>query len=105
MSSTYAYVGKFLKGFSGVVVEGLQAAHGQMAGYALFFVGAGAIGIPALVLCVWLAAMQPRRAPSGFPPPTRHRREARTKKSLGPRLRGDERQDAEPYASTRARTS
>ncbi len=59
LSSTYALVGKFLKGFSGAVVEGLHA-HGYtlMESYALFFVGAGAIGLPALLLCLWLAAVQ-----------------------------------------------
>jgi PAT family beta-lactamase induction signal transducer AmpG len=63
LSSTYAYVGKFLKGFSGVVVEGLQAqGHTLMQAYAIFFAGAGAIGAPALILCVWLADVHRRRA-------------------------------------------
>ena len=56
LSSTYTWVGKILKGFSGAVVEGLSAAHGLMGAYAIFFAGAGAVGLPALVLCVWLAA-------------------------------------------------
>jgi PAT family beta-lactamase induction signal transducer AmpG len=61
LSSTYAVVGKFLKGFSGAVVESLQAqGHTLMESYSLFFVGAGAIGLPAVLLCLWLAAMQPR---------------------------------------------
>jgi MFS transporter, PAT family, beta-lactamase induction signal transducer AmpG len=61
LSSAYAIVGKFLKGFSGAVVDGLHA-HGYtlMESYALFFVGAGAIGLPALLLCLWLAAVQRR---------------------------------------------
>ncbi|HEY2446574.1 MAG TPA: MFS transporter [Rhizomicrobium sp.] len=54
LSSTYAWAGKILKGFSGVVVEGLSATHGLMAAYAIFFVGAGAIGIPAIILFVAL---------------------------------------------------
>ena len=61
LSSTYAVVGKFLKGFSGAVVEHFQAqGHTLMESYSLFFVGAGAIGLPAVLLCLWLAAMQPR---------------------------------------------
>jgi MFS transporter, PAT family, beta-lactamase induction signal transducer AmpG len=62
LSSTYALVGKFLKGFSGAVVEGLQAhGHSLMESYAIFFTGAGAIGLPAVLLCFWLAAVLPRR--------------------------------------------
>src|SRR5215210_2485486 len=64
LSSTYAIVGKFLKGFSGAVVEGLQTqGHTLMESYALFFVGAGAIGLPAILLCLWLAAVQRRNRP------------------------------------------
>ncbi len=63
LSSTYAMVGKFLKGFSGLVVESLQAhGHSLMDSYAIFFVGAGCIGIPAILLCLWLMALQPRPA-------------------------------------------
>lgn len=54
LTSTYAWVGKFLKGFSGATVETLAATHGLMPAYAIFFVGAGAIGIPALILCLIL---------------------------------------------------
>jgi PAT family beta-lactamase induction signal transducer AmpG len=50
LSSTYAWAGKLLKGFSGSVVEGLTPHFGLMNAYALFFIGCGAIGIPALVL-------------------------------------------------------
>lgn len=61
LSSTYAYLGKFLKGFSGVFVESLAAVHGLMNAYAIFFVCAGLIGVPALVLCIFLArAHQPQ---------------------------------------------
>jgi PAT family beta-lactamase induction signal transducer AmpG len=62
LSSTYAIVGKFLKGFSGAVVESLQAhGHSLMESYAMFFVGAGAIGLPAVLLCFWLMAVQRHR--------------------------------------------
>ncbi|MFL6201733.1 MAG: AmpG family muropeptide MFS transporter [Thermoanaerobaculia bacterium] len=68
LSSTYALVGKFLKGFSGAVVEGLQhQGHTLMESYAIFFVGAGAIGLPAVLLCLWLAALQKRNPPAPAP--------------------------------------
>jgi PAT family beta-lactamase induction signal transducer AmpG len=69
LSSTYAIVGKFLKGFSGVVVEGIQASGATlMQSYAIFFVGAGAIGLPAVALVIWLAMVQPRK-PKGSAAP------------------------------------
>lgn len=55
LSSTYAYLGKFLKGFSGLIVENMAATYGLMNAYAIFFVAAGLIGVPALVLCLFLA--------------------------------------------------
>jgi PAT family beta-lactamase induction signal transducer AmpG len=55
LSSTYAYVGKFAKGFSGVIVEQLAEGRTLLEGYALFFIGAGLVGIPALILCIFLA--------------------------------------------------
>jgi PAT family beta-lactamase induction signal transducer AmpG len=63
LSSVYTIFGKILKGFSGAVVEGVQASgHTLMQAYAIFFIGAGAIGIPAILLCLWLAALRPRQA-------------------------------------------
>ena len=53
LSSFYALLGKFLKGFSGVAVESLQQGHDLMVAYALFFAGTAAVGIPAVFLC-WL---------------------------------------------------
>ena len=47
-------MGKFAKGFSGVMVESLASGRTLLEGYALFFIGAGLLGIPALVLCVIL---------------------------------------------------
>jgi len=55
LSSAYTYVGKFAKGFSGVTVEHLASGRTLLDGYALFFIGAGLLGIPALVLCIVLA--------------------------------------------------
>jgi PAT family beta-lactamase induction signal transducer AmpG len=62
LSSAYAFVGKILKGFSGQVVDGLKAAgHPQMEAYAIFFVGAGLVGIPAIFLCLWLTWLSRKR--------------------------------------------
>ena len=55
LSSFYALLGKVLKGFSGVAVETLQATHGEIGGYALFFLGTALAGVPALLLCLWLS--------------------------------------------------
>lgn len=68
LSSTYTFVGKFLKGFSGAAVEGLQAGgRTLMESYAVFFVGAGAIGIPSLILLAMLAS-RTRRGGAGQVP-------------------------------------
>jgi PAT family beta-lactamase induction signal transducer AmpG len=53
LSSTYAWAGKILKGLSGAIVEGLSSHFGLMPAYALFFLGCGLLGIPALLL-LWL---------------------------------------------------
>jgi PAT family beta-lactamase induction signal transducer AmpG len=58
LSSAYTYVGKFAKGFSGVMVESLASGRTLLEGYALFFIGAGLLGIPALALCLALARVQ-----------------------------------------------
>src|SRR6185295_10219510 len=59
LSSVYAYLGKFLKGLSGAVVEYLSGhGHTLMEAYGMFFIGAGAIGVPALILCIVLARLQ-----------------------------------------------
>lgn len=60
LSSFYALLGKFLKGFSGVVVEGLQQGYELMVAYALFFAGTAAVGIPAVILC-WMLDQRNRR--------------------------------------------
>jgi PAT family beta-lactamase induction signal transducer AmpG len=61
LSSAYTYVGKFAKGFSGVIVERLAEGRTLMDGYALFFIGCGLVGLPALVLCLVLAHRVNRR--------------------------------------------
>lgn len=60
LSSFYALLGKFLKGFSGVAVETLEAGHSLMTAYALFFAGTAAVGVPAVVLC-WFLERRNRR--------------------------------------------
>ncbi len=59
LSSTYALPGKFLKGFSGVVVEGLQPAQGLIGAYAVAFIGAGLIAVPSLLLFLLLKRLSP----------------------------------------------
>lgn len=60
LSSFYALLGKFLKGFSGVVVEGLERGRPLMEAYGLFFAGTAAVGIPAVLLC-WLLLRRTRQ--------------------------------------------
>jgi PAT family beta-lactamase induction signal transducer AmpG len=55
LSSAYTYVGKFAKGFSGVTVERLALGRPLIEAYGLFFIGAGLLGVPALILCIVLA--------------------------------------------------
>ena len=67
-SSAYTYVGKFAKGFSGVMVERLAVGRPLLEAYGLFFIGAGLLGVPALVLCIVLArAARNRRRASAAP--------------------------------------
>ena len=62
LSSAYTYVGKFSKGFSGVIVEQLALGRTLLEGYALFFIVAALLGVPALVLCIVLARITRRPA-------------------------------------------
>jgi PAT family beta-lactamase induction signal transducer AmpG len=63
LSSTYAFLGKFLKGFSGVVVDGLAATQGQMGAYATAWIGTGLTAIPPILLVLLLAHIA-RRTPA-----------------------------------------
>lgn len=58
LSSTYAWLGKILKGMTGIFVENVAAHEGLMRAYQIFFVAAGAIGVPAIVLFLILSARQ-----------------------------------------------
>jgi MFS transporter, PAT family, beta-lactamase induction signal transducer AmpG len=63
LSSIYTLFGKFLKGFSGAVVEGFQASgRTLMESYGLFYIGAGLIGIPALLLCLVILVRKSKAA-------------------------------------------
>src|SRR5437879_10137986 len=44
LSSTYAWLGKILKGFSGAAVESLSTTHGLIHAYGIFFIACGQIG-------------------------------------------------------------
>ena len=61
LTSALAWTGKLLKGWSGAVV--LHLGHGQalQGAYALFFCGAGALGVIAIGLCGTLAWAQEQR--------------------------------------------
>jgi PAT family beta-lactamase induction signal transducer AmpG len=61
LSSAYTWPGKVLKGSVGFVIESMAAHEGLMPAYRMFFIGAGLLGIPAIVLFMALAAQQ--RAP------------------------------------------
>jgi PAT family beta-lactamase induction signal transducer AmpG len=58
LSSTYALLGKFLKGFSGIAVETLTPAHGLLGAYATVFVATGLTAVPPLLLLLVLWRMQ-----------------------------------------------
>ncbi len=62
LSSAYALAGKFLKGFSGLAIDGMTADMGRMHAYALFFIGCGLLGIPALILFAILEHRRPKTA-------------------------------------------
>ena len=55
LSSALNMTGKTLKGFSGSVVDHLQLNGGLMHAYAEFYLGAAALGAPAILMCFLLA--------------------------------------------------
>jgi PAT family beta-lactamase induction signal transducer AmpG len=50
LSSTYAWLGKILKGFSGAAVESLSTTHGLIHAFGIFFLACGLTGVPAVLL-------------------------------------------------------
>ena len=65
LTSALAWTGKFLKGFSGQWVQGLaQGGRDLLHAYALFYLYAAAVGVPALALVLWLAWVERGRRPA-----------------------------------------
>jgi PAT family beta-lactamase induction signal transducer AmpG len=64
LSSTYAWLGKILKGFSGAVVESLSTSHGLIHGYGIFFIACGLTGVPAVLLFAALDYWHRRKQPA-----------------------------------------
>ena len=64
LSSTYAWLGKILKGFSGAAVESLSATHGLIHGYGIFFIACGLTGVPAILLFAALGYWHRRKQPA-----------------------------------------
>ena len=60
LSSTYAFLGKFLKGFSGEVVDTLSHTQGLMGAYATAWIATGLTAIPPVLLVLLLAYRQRR---------------------------------------------
>jgi len=65
LSSTYAVLGKFLKGFSGVAVDALTPTYGLLGAYATAFIGTGLTAIPPLLLILVLWRMHGREGSTG----------------------------------------
>jgi len=68
LTSALAFTGKFLKGFSGAIVQALQQGRGELEAYALFYLLAAALGAPAIALCLVLANAQARGRPPALAP-------------------------------------
>ena len=64
LSSTYAWLGKILKGFSGAAVESLSASHGLIHAYGVFFIACGLTGAPAVLLFAALNYWHKRKQPA-----------------------------------------
>ena len=64
LSSSYAWLGKILKGFSGTAVEHLSASHGLIHAYGIFFIACGLTGVPAIVLFAALGYWHRRKQPT-----------------------------------------
>jgi PAT family beta-lactamase induction signal transducer AmpG len=64
LSSTYAWLGKILKGFSGAAVESLSTTHGLIHAYGIFFIACGLTGVPAVLLFAALGYWHRRKQPA-----------------------------------------
>jgi PAT family beta-lactamase induction signal transducer AmpG len=69
MRSLNTWFGKVFKGFSGAMVDGFHATGRTMLeSYSLFYICAGLMAVPGLILCVVLLARKPP-APIEAPAP------------------------------------
>ena len=59
LTSALTWSGKTLKGFSGVIVDQLQHGRTLLEAYAVFYLLCGAIGLPAILLCLILPRPRP----------------------------------------------
>ena len=64
LSSTYAWLGKIMKGFSGAAVESLSSTHGLVHAYGIFFIVCGLTGIPGVLLFAALDYWHRRKQPA-----------------------------------------
>src|SRR6266576_2107447 len=64
LSSTYSWLGKILKGFSGAAVESLSTRHGLIHAYGIFFIACGLTGVPAVLLFAALGYWHRRKQPA-----------------------------------------
>jgi len=64
LTSTYAWLGKILKGFSGAAVERLSHTHGLIHAYGIFFLACGLIGVPGVLLFAALDYWHRRKQPA-----------------------------------------
>ena len=67
LSSTYAWLGKILKGFSGAMVQSLSASHGLLPAFGIFFIICGLTGVPAILLFTALGYWHKRKQPAPAP--------------------------------------
>jgi MFS transporter, PAT family, beta-lactamase induction signal transducer AmpG len=64
LSSTYAWLGKILKGFSGAAVQSLSATHSLTHAFGIFFIACGLTGVPAVLLFAALGYWHRRKQPA-----------------------------------------
>ncbi len=62
LTSALTWTGKTLKGFSGAIVKGLQHGRTLLDAYALFYLLAAAVGLPAILLCLTASRSRPPSA-------------------------------------------
>src|SRR4051812_6284378 len=71
LSSTYALLGKFLKGFSGIAVETMTPTYGLLGAYATAFIATALTAIPPMLLILLLWRMQGRHGTTRAAAPAR----------------------------------